>query len=257
MKIVVCLKPVPDTGAAQHIDAASLRLARPADAVIDPLAEFALEAALRARDTVAGATVTVFAMAPEPARETLRKALALGADEAVLLSDPRLAGSDGPKTARVLAAALRQIGFDLVLLGTQSSDARGGYVPTMLAELLAVPALPNVRGVALDGATVRAERSVDGLVTELQTELPALASVSKEGATPRFGSLKGIMAAKRKEIIALDPAPFTALLDAASATRVEAARTPPARERAKIVDASDPIAGARAIVDLLHERSLR
>jgi electron transfer flavoprotein beta subunit len=135
LKIVVTVKLVPDTNADKRIDPASMRLVRTGvDTVLNPFDEYAIEAALQLRDTLAdGSTVTIFSMAPESGREVVRKALAMGADDAVMLSDAGLAGSDLWATAYAMAHGITAGGFDLVLTGTQSTDAISGDLPGMLA----------------------------------------------------------------------------------------------------------------------------
>jgi electron transfer flavoprotein beta subunit len=125
LKILVTVKLVPDTNADKRIDSASKRLVRTGvDTVLNPFDEYAIEAALQLRDLLAdGSTVTIFSMAPESGKEIVRKALAMGADDAVMLSDPGLAGSDLWATAYAMAHAIKAVGFDLVLTGTQSTDA--------------------------------------------------------------------------------------------------------------------------------------
>ena len=125
MKIVVTVKLVPDTTAEKRIDPATKRLVRSGvDIVLNPFDEYAIEAALQLRDKLAdGSTVTIFSMTPESGREVVRKALAMGADDAVILSDPGLAGSDLWATAYAIAHGIKAVGFDLVLTGTQSTDA--------------------------------------------------------------------------------------------------------------------------------------
>src|SRR5579875_1825297 len=141
VKIVVTVKLVPDPNAEKRIDPATKRLVRSGvETVLNPYDEYAVEAALQLKEKLGGApTVTLFAMAPASMKETLRKALAMGADDAVILSDDALAGSDVWSTAYASAAALRKIGFDLVICGGLSDDGSTGTVPGALAELLGVP----------------------------------------------------------------------------------------------------------------------
>ena len=150
------MKLVPDTNADKQIDPGTKRLVRTGiETVLNPFDEYALEAALQLRDARAdGSTVTVFSMAPESSKEILRKALAMGADDAVLLSDPALAGSDTWATSVAMAAAIETLPHDLVLMGTQSTDSLTGQLPGMLAERLRIPGLTYVRKLAVEGGTV-------------------------------------------------------------------------------------------------------
>ena len=156
MKIVVTVKLVPDTSADKRIDPATKRLVRGGvETVLNPFDEYAIEAALQLKEKLGeGTTVTVFTMAPETGKEVVRKALAMGADDAVMLSDAALAGSDVWGTSYAMAAALKKIGFDLVITGTQSTDAITGDVPGMLAEYLGVPGLTYLRKLEVDGGYI-------------------------------------------------------------------------------------------------------
>jgi electron transfer flavoprotein beta subunit len=261
LKIVVTVKLVPDTNADKRIDPATKRLVRSGvDTVLNPFDEYAIEAALQLRDALAdGSTVTIFSMAPESGKEIVRKALAMGADDAVLLSDPGLEGSDVWATAYAMAAAIKRGGFDLVLTGTQSTDAGTGDLPGMLAEFLGVPGLTYAREVAVAGGRVRVKRETETGYQIVSAALPALAAVTKSANEPRYPSLKGIMGAKKKTIAALTLADLQlpqAVGSAGSRTEVLELATPPAREKGRTVTAADGAEGARAIVDFLQSRSL-
>ncbi|MBC5811546.1 MAG: electron transfer flavoprotein subunit beta/FixA family protein [Candidatus Eremiobacteraeota bacterium] len=261
MKIVVTVKLVPDTNADKRIDPASKRLVRTGvETVLNPFDEYAIEAALQLKDKAGeGTTVTVVTMAPESGKEVVRKALAMGCDDAVLLSDDGLAGSDVWGTAYALAAAIKKSGFDLVVCGTQSTDAITGELPGALAEFLGVPGLTYVRKVELNGTTLAAERETDNGYLKVSCPLPALISVTKSIGEARYPSLKGIMGAKKKTIAPLTLADLA--LDApvgsvGAKTEVLALAQPPAREKGKVVHVADGAEGARAIVDFLKEKKL-
>ena len=261
MKIVVTVKLVPDTNADKRIDPATKRLVRTGvDIVLNPFDEYAIEAALQLREKLAdGSTVTVFSMTPESGREIVRKALAMGADDAVMLSDPGLAGSDLWATAYAIAHAVKLGGFDLVLTGTQSTDAISGDLPGMLAEYLGVPALTYAREVAVADGRLRVKRETETGYQIVSAPLPALASVTKSANEPRYPSLKGIMGAKKKEIrtLALPDLGLTKAVGGdGSRTEVLALATPPAREKGRTLTAADGAAGAHAIVEFLRERKL-
>jgi electron transfer flavoprotein beta subunit len=261
VKIVVPVKLVPDTNADKRIDPATKRLVRTGvDTVLNPFDEYAIEAALQLRDARAdGSTVTIFSMAPETGRDVIRKALAMGADDAVMLSDPGLGGSDLWATAYAIAHGITAIGFDLVLTGTQSTDAISGDLPGMLAEFLGVPALTYARALSIDGTTLRVKRETETGYQTLRAQLPALASVTKSANEPRYPSLKGIMGAKKKEIRALTLADLSltkAVGGDGARTELVGLATPPVRERGRSVTAADGTAGAAAIVAFLQERKL-
>ena len=261
MKIVVPVKLVPDTSADKRIDPATKRLVRTGvETVLNPFDEYAIEAALQVKEKAGGeATVTIVTMAPESGKEVVRKALAMGADDAVLLSDAGCAGSDVWDTAFALAALIKKNGFDLVICGTQSTDAGTGELPGALTEYLGVPGLTYARTLELDGTTVRVERETDAGYLKISAPLPALVSVTKSINEPRYPSLKGIMGAKKKTIAAL------ALADLAlgrpiggdgAKTELLALADPPVRGKARIVEAADGAEGARIIVEFLREKKL-
>jgi electron transfer flavoprotein beta subunit len=261
LKILVTVKLVPDTNADKRIDPASKRLVRTGvDTVLNPFDEYAIEAALQLRDALAdGSTVTIFSMAPESGREIVRKALAMGADDAVMFSDPGLAGSDLWATAYAMAHAIKAVGFDLVLTGTQSTDAISGDLPGMLAEYLGVPALTYARELTLADGRLRVKRETETGYQIVSAPLPALASVTKSANEPRYPSLKGIMGAKKKEIrsLALSDLALTQAVGGDGArTEVLELATPPAREKGRTVTAADGAEGARAVMDFLTSRKL-
>src|SRR5579875_1422159 len=199
VNIVVCVKQVPETSAKKTIGP-DFRLNRSElEAVINPFDEYAIEEALRLKEQHGG-EVTILSMAPESAEDSIRKALAMGADRGVLVTDPALAGTDAWGTAYVLGRALHQIPYDIVLTGMESTEARTGLVPGGLAQQLALPALTYVQQVSVQGRTVCIRRQIPGGYQEIEAELPVLISVVKGVNEPRYPSLKGIMAARRKEI---------------------------------------------------------
>jgi electron transfer flavoprotein beta subunit len=261
LKIVVTVKLVPDTTAEKRIDAATKRLVRTGvDIVLNPFDEYAIEAALQLRDKLAdGSTVTIFSMTPESGREIVRKALAMGADDAVILSDPGLAGSDLWATAYAIAHGIKAGGFDLVLTGTQSTDAISGDLPGMLAEYLGVPALTYARHLEIAGDRLRVQRETETGYQTVSAPLPALASVTKSANEPRYPSLKGIMGAKKKDIKTLTLADLSltkAVGSDGSRTEVLALATPPGREKGRTVTAADGADGARIVLDFLTSRQL-
>jgi len=201
MRIVVCVKQVPDTWSEKRLDPADQTLDRAAaEGVIDELDTYAVEEALRLKEaqTAGESTVVVLTMGPAAATDTVRKALAMGADEAVHVVDDALHGSDAVATSLVLARAIERIGFDLVVLGSESTDARMGVMAAMLAERLGVPQATLASEVSLDGSTLRVQRQAGTDRAVVSAELPALISVLEKINEPRYPSFKGIMAAKTK-----------------------------------------------------------
>jgi len=261
LKIVVTVKLVPDTTADKRIDPASQRLVRSGvETVLNPFDEFAIEAALQLKEKIGGeTTVTIVTMAPESGKEIVRKALAMGADDALMICDAAAEGSDVWGTAFALAGAIRTRGFDLVLCGTQSTDSITGELPGALAEYLGVAGVTNVRKIDIEGTAVRAERETDNGYAKVSAELPVLMSVTKSINQPRYPSLKGIMGAKKKAIA------IATLADAGVDRPVgtEGARTelidlatPPSRSKGEVFQAADAVAGATKIVEFLRERKL-
>jgi electron transfer flavoprotein beta subunit len=202
MNIVVLVKQVPDTYSERKLNSSDGTLDRDAtDAVLDEINERAVEAALQLTEAHDG-TVTVLTMGPDRATDAIRKALSMGADKAVHLSDEALHGSCAVQTARAVAKALGTVdgGFDLVVAGNEASDGRSAAVPAMVADVLGLPSLTHAREVTVDGSTVTVRRETDDGVTHLTAELPAVVSVGEKINEPRYPSFKGIMAAKKKPV---------------------------------------------------------
>jgi electron transfer flavoprotein beta subunit len=202
MNIVVLVKQVPDTYSERKLNASDGVLDRDAtDAVLDEINERAVEAALQLKEANDGSEVTVLTMGPDRATDAIRKALSMGADKAVHLSDDALAGSCAVQTAKALAKAIGTVGeVDLVLAGNEASDGRAAAVPAMVADVLGLPALTHAREITIEGSTVTVKRETDDGVTHLTAELPAVISVGEKINEPRYPSFKGIMAAKKKPV---------------------------------------------------------
>ncbi|KAA6435218.1 electron transfer flavoprotein subunit beta/FixA family protein [Agrococcus sediminis] len=201
MKIVVLMKPVPDTWGPRVLSLETGLADRAAsETVLDEIGERALEAALRHAESASDVEVVVLTMAPEAAQSTLRKGLAMGAASAVHVADERLAGADLGRTAEVLAAALRRGGFDLVIAGDASTDGVGGVLVPWLAELLDVPAITRLESLEITADAVRGTRATDGGSMVAQAALPAIVSITEALPDPRFPALRGIMNAKKKPV---------------------------------------------------------
>jgi electron transfer flavoprotein beta subunit len=206
VKIVVCVKQVPDSWAEKKLDPADNTLDREAaDAVVNELDEFAIEEALQLQERLGGpdaATVTVLTVGPEKAVESLRKGLQMGADDGVHVVDDAMHGSDALATSAVLAAAIDRLAPELVILGSESTDARMSVVPAMVAERTGRPQLTFASKVDVDPAagTVTVQRVSDDGYDVVQASLPALVSVVEKINEPRYPSFKGIMAAKKKPL---------------------------------------------------------
>jgi electron transfer flavoprotein beta subunit len=261
VKIVVTVKLVPDPNAEKRIDPATKRLVRSGvETVLNPYDEYALEAALQLKERAGGDTsVVVFSMGPEALKETLRKALAMGADEAVFLSDAQLEGSDVWATAYAMSRALRKTGFDLLIVGGLTDDASTGAVPGALAEHLGLPCITNARKVEIGDGSLRVERETDSGYQTVHGPLPALLTTALTFGEPRYASLKGIMGAKKKTITSLRLADLSldgAVGTAGSKMELETFAPPPPRGKGKVVEAPDGATGAQAIFDFLKEKKL-
>ncbi len=255
MNIVVCVKQVPDTTAKKELDSDFLLNRGQLDSVINPFDEYALEEALRLKEAEGG-DVTVVTMGPASAEDTMRKALAMGADKGVLITDPALRGTDWLGTCTILAAAIKTLPHDLVITGMESTDARSGLVPGGLAELLDLPALTYAAKLSVEGGTVRISRQIAGGSQDVDASLPALVSVVKGANEPRYPSLKGIMAAKRKEIQKLNLSdlgvPPTEVGLAGTRTPVTAATPRPDRTAGEVIKPASAEEAATKIADFLQ-----
>lgn len=203
MKIAVCVKQVPDTWAEKKLKADDSTLDREAaEGVLNELDEYAVEEALRLVEAQGGEVVVV-SMGPDRAGETVRKALSMGADAGIHIVDEALHGSDAIATSAALAKALQGRDFDLIVFGSESTDARMSVVPAMVAERLALPQVTFARKVEVDGSTIRIERQTEYGFDSVEAPLPAVVSVVEKINEPRYPSFKGIMAAKKKPVESL------------------------------------------------------
>ena len=261
LRIVVLTKPVPDPAAAAERLGPDNRLDRAASpAVINGNDEYLLEAALKLADSL-GAEVTLLTMAPAGGIETMRKGLAMGAHRGVLITDPALGGSDVLSTARVIAAALGQLDYDLVFAGFDTSDGVGGVVGAAVATLLKLPYLSSAARIEPDAEAgkVRVRRISPTGFDLLEAPMPALVVGTQLLGEPRYPSLKGIMAARSKEVVTMSLADLGldagAVGGAAARTAVTGTTKPPARSATQVVRGT-PAEGAAAIVEMLASRRL-
>ena len=258
MKIAVCVKQVPDTWAEKKLSADDKTLDRDSvDVVLNELDEYAVEEALKIAEANDGEVFAV-SMGPARAEETVRKALQMGANAGIHIVDDALAGSDALATAQVLSAVLKYRGFDLVVFGSESTDARMSVVPAMVAAQLGVAPLTFANKVDIAGGDVTIQRLTDYGYDEVAASLPAVVSVVEKINEPRFPSFKGIMAAKKKPIEALSLADtgVDASAVGAGAARsavVEFADRPPKAAGVKVEDNGD---GGVKIADFLAEQKL-
>jgi len=213
MKIAVCVKQVPDTWAEKQLKTSDSTLDREsADGVMNELDEYAVEEALRLVEA-SGGDVTIVTVGPERAAETVRKALSMGADSGVHLVDAGFHGSDALATSYALAEVVKDRGFDLIIFGSESTDARMSVVPAMVAERLGVAQLTFAQKVDVSGSDVTIERVTESGFDTVTATTPVVLSVVEKINEPRYPSFKGIMAAKKKPVETLSIA--DAGLDAA------------------------------------------
>jgi len=255
MNIVVLMKQVPDTYAERKLKSDSTLDRESVDGIINELDEYAIEEALQIKEAHDG-EVTILTMGPGKATESIRKALSMGADKAVHLTDDALAGSDAIQTSYAIAKALEHTGFDLVILGSESTDARTGMLAAALSERLGVPQLSLANKVEIDGQTVRVQRVTDDGFDKVEATAPAVISVVEKTNEPRYPSFKGIMAAKKKPVETLsigDAGIDAAQVGVANAYSevVDFADAPP-REKGTIV--KDEGDGAQKIAEFLASK---
>jgi len=198
MKVVVCVKQIPDPATPYRLDEENHWLIRPQDQVLDDTDRYGVEMGLQ----LAGDddTVTLVSMGPMGNAQGIRQALAMGADKAVIVDDESLKGSDALVTARVLASMIKREGFDLVVAGTESTDGYAGVIPQMVAELCGVPALTYATKVEVSEGKVSIHRQTDEGYDVVTSDLPAVVSVTAGVVEPRYPTFKGIMDAKKKPV---------------------------------------------------------
>jgi electron transfer flavoprotein beta subunit len=261
VNIIVCLKQVPDT--ESQIKIAPDRKSIVKDDikwVMNPYDEFGVEEALRLKDKFGG-EVTVVSLGPKRVTESIRTALAMGADKGILISDDALEGSDSLATAKAIAAAIKDLDYQLIFTGQRGVDDDMGVVGASLAELLGIPQLSLIVKVevAEDGKSVKVYRPVEGQVLVIESSLPALITAQKGLNEPRYASLPGIMKAKKKPLeektlsgLGLDPAEFG---EGGRKVKVMGLTPPPKRAEGKIIQGETPQQKAAQLAKLLHEEA--
>ena len=256
MKIAVCVKQVPE--GTKRIDRATMRLDRSGEGALNGFDAHAVEEALRVKDAAGGGEIVLVSMGPSKAADALRKALAMGADRAVLVSDDAAAGSDLVATSAVLAKALEREQADLVLFGQQSSDSDGAVLWAAVAERLRRPVISQVAELTLEGGSLTGKRQTEFGYDIIRAPLPAVVAVADSINEPRYPSLKGIMGAKSKPQETLSLADLG--VDAAGAgeqgsrTEVLALSEPPPRGDTRKIE--DDGSAADQIVAYLAEKRL-
>ena len=261
MNIVVLLKQTPDTESVIRIatDGKSI-VTDDLKWIINPYDEYAVEVALRLREQHGG-TVVILSWGPNRVVESMRTALAMGADSGVLIDDPDLEGADSLGVAKALAAAAKQLNPDIVLCGSRAVDYDLAQRGAMVAEFLDWPHLALAESLTCDGSKVNIERPIEGGKVTLQADLPALVTFGGSHGiwNPRYASLPGIMKAKKKPI-AMKKLADIGLSDSQCGAQAVKMRTasmemPPQRPPGRIVDGADAADKAKAVAKELHEKA--
>jgi electron transfer flavoprotein beta subunit len=252
MKIAVCVKAVPDAAAGRRLDPSTQRLDRSGEATLSDYDGQPVEEALKLKEAAGDGEVVVVSMGPPRAMDALRKALAMGADRAVLVSDDALAGADLLGTAKALAGALERESPDLVLFGQQSADGDGACLWAAVADRLRRPAISQVSELTVGDGSVTGKRQTEFGYDTIRAPLPAIVAVADSINTPRYPSLKGIMGAKKKPQETLSAADVGGA--EAPKTAVLAVSPPPARGEARKIE--DDGSAAEKIVEFLAEKRL-
>lgn len=257
MNTLVFIKRVPDTESKIRINHEAKSIHKEGlNFVISPYDEYAVEEALRLREAHGG-KVTVFSVGPEESQVILKKALAMGTDEAVLIRDDTLETYDGLRVSKIISRAVQQKypEYDLLLFGKQSVGADNAQVPSMVAELLELPQVNVVTKLEVEANSGTAHREVEGALENVSFSLPAVISAQKGLNEPRYETLKGIMMAKRKEI------PVVSLQDLGLSEeeltpQVELIRmeSPPPREAGKVIE-DEPAEAAKKLTEFLRQEA--
>jgi len=258
VKIVVCVKDVPEAGPMRRMDPATMRVQRSGDRSLNAFDLNAVEEALRLKEAAGDGEVILLSMGPAQALDSIRKGLAMGADRAVLVADDAAAGSDLVATSHVLAKAIERESPDLVLFGQQASDSDGAVMWAAVADRLRLPVISQISELEVSGGQVTAKRQTEFGYDKIRADLPAVLSVSDAVNEPRYPSLKGIMGAKKKpqDVVSLADIGVDASRagEAGSRTTVRALNPPPSRgDNQKIEDDGT---AAQKILEFLIERKL-
>ena len=259
MEIVVLVKQVPDTESMISIadDGASIKK-EDIKWIMNPYDELAVEEALQIRDAQSG-TVTILSMGPQKAIEAIRTALAMGADQGVHINDPAAEGSDALATAKLLAAALKQMPHDLIIAGHRAVDEDNYQVASAVAEYLGIPQISMVVKTELGDGKIKCHRTVEGGSVVVEASLPAMITTQRGLNEPRYASLPGIMKAKKKPVDEKTIADLGVDLSAVGAenrkVKIKALNFPPQRQAVRMIEGETPADIAAELIRVLHEEN--
>jgi electron transfer flavoprotein beta subunit len=253
VNIIACVKQVPDTEAQIKVKADGSGIEEgQIKWVMNPYDEYGVEEALRVKEKNGG-DVTIVSVVPARAMETIRTALAMGADKGVHVCDPALDNADAYVTASALAAAIKGMPYDIIFCGQRAIDDDSGQVGAILAELLGIPQLTIVTKLEYTGTTVKATRPIEGAQLLIETSLPCVVTAQKGLNEPRYASLPGIMKAKKKPVDVKNAAALG--VDVQVKAKVAKTIPPPARAAGKIICGDDPAQKAVEVARLLREEA--
>ncbi|HEC56957.1 MAG TPA: electron transfer flavoprotein beta subunit/FixA family protein [Candidatus Syntrophoarchaeum butanivorans] len=259
MDIIVCVKRVPDTSEADVVITGKDIKKDDLPFEINEWDNYAVEEAVQLKEKFGG-TITVISVGDEDANEVIRRGLAMGADEGVRIYDPAIEGSDGVTIAKILAAAIKNMKYDLILTGAQAGDLGEGIVPVALAEMLGIPHATLVTGLEIQDGKAKVKRELEGgLMEVLEIDLPAVIGIQTGINEPRYVSIMGIRKASKKEIkllglgdIGLTPEDVG---EAGSLTVLEELSVPPVTKVAEIIE-GDPAEAASKLAEILKEQGV-
>lgn len=253
MNIVACVKQVPDTEALIKVKADGSGIEEGGIKwVMNPYDEFGVEEALKLKEKLGG-EVTIVSVGPARVMETIRTALAMGAEKGIHISDPSLDNADAYATASALAAAIKEIPYDMIFCGMRAIDDDAGQVGSILAELLDLPQATVVTKLEVEGSSAKATKAIEGAQITIETPLPCVITAAKGLNEPRYASLPGIMKAKKKPVDVKDAAALG--LSVAPKAKIVKMMPPPQRAPGKKIEGEDPAQKAAELVRLLREEA--
>ncbi|HMM19301.1 MAG TPA: electron transfer flavoprotein subunit beta/FixA family protein [Selenomonadales bacterium] len=260
MEIVVCVKQVPDTTEIRFDSGTNTLIREGVPGIVNPFDKNAVEAALQLREKTGG-KVTVVTMGPPQAKNALKECIAMGADEAVLVSDRALAGADALATSRALAAAIRALErYDLIICGRQAIDGDTAQVGPGIAECLGIPQVTCVQKIELDGTAARVERETEEGYDVVESGMPLLVTVGKGINVPRYPTVRDTMKANRKEIAVMAAAELQACVRkpglGGSPVRVRKISAPPPRAQGEVIQAESAAEAVDALLRKLSDRKV-